>query len=994
MGVMLRQVSAVSVLLFLSANSYAQSANPFFVPPTYPGSGQTVTADFNGDGKPDLIFADGTVLLGKGDGTFTVGTPLGLAGLNSNTSIATADFNRDGKPDLLVASTSLNTFSVLLGNGDGTFQAPTNTPIPTPGVALLVGDLNGDGKPDVLTSSGLSYLGKGDGTFSTGIISGGLSTDALADFNGDGKLDLFTVGAGIQLGNGNGTFQALLPFPVGALTGFVVGDFDGDGKLDVAGFGGVPANEIQVLFGNGDGTFHAGPVQVVPSGTLSGDFGPAVDLNKDGKADLIVAYIQTLQVLTSNGDGTFAVGKVYNTADQYNQPGVAASTVVATDFNGDGKLDLAAFNTLLMGNGDGTLQGNEIIRGLSGTGELTGDFNRDGHPDLALVGGPGGTNFSESLNIWLNDGKANFTLAHTYQIPVPNQNSPVTLTGVADLNGDGNVDLVGYIDSKAAWSVVVLLGEGDGSFGPPIISSGAASGFFIQGFTLADLNGDGKPDLIVVIADMGVDGRFLVLLNNGDGTFAAPVEYFAGIPDSNVVAADFNKDGKLDAIVGTDGNGLAVLLGNGDGTFQPTTYVTNTACALACGSTTSLAAFDFSGDGNEDLVVTTRNGMQVLLGKGDGSFTALAPTSATIGLLQIADFNGDGKADLLGTLNSGVGAILLGNGDGTFGNLLPLILGGDGLIGDFNGDGKPDIIAGTGNVLLLNGTATDFQISASALSPTSVASGSSTSGTITLAAFGGFRGAIALSCTGLPAGANCSFAPATLPSGSGTSTLTITTTATTPANMYSLGVVGMSGGLTHQISIALTVAAADFSLAPGSTAMATVAPGQTATYMLSLASSGGFSPMVTLTCSGAPAGAACSISPATVSLNGTTAATATVTVTTKAASLVLLLRATERLRQIKLLLLFVYGLALLTIATLYRSRATSRVRWAPLLATTLLVCVGLTLTSCGGGGSGGGGGGGGGTGTPAGTYTIRVSASATAGSTTLTHSTKLTLIVQ
>jgi hypothetical protein len=995
MGALLRHVSAVAIPLLLSSSSYAQSANPFFVPPSYPGTGQAVTADFNGDGKPDLIFADGTVLLGKGDGTFTVGTPLGLAGLNSGTPIATADFNGDGKPDLMVASTSVNISSVLLGNGDGTFQAPINTAIPAPTGALLVGDLNGDGKPDVLTGSGLSYLGKGNGAFLAGVPSGAPRPgpfDRLADFDGDGKADLFTIGAGIQLGNGNGTFQALLPFPTGALTGFVVGDFDGDGKLDVAGFGGTLTNrELQVLFGKGDGTFRAGPVEVEPPGTLPLDYGPAVDLNKDGKADLTFGSSSAFEVLLSNGDGSFTVGQAYSTANQYNQFGVAASNIVAADFNGDGKLDVAAFNTLLLGNGDGSLQGDQIIPGLRGTSAVAGDFNRDGHPDLAFI--RAGTASNENLDIWLNDGKANFSLAHTYQIPVPNVNSPVTLTGVADLNGDGHLDLVGYIDSKSAWSVVALLGNGDGSFGPPIISSGAPSGFFIQGFTLADLTGDGKPDLIVVIANMLVDGRFSVLLNNGDGTFAAPVEYFAGIPDSNVVAADFNKDGKLDAIVGTDGNGIAVLLGNGDGTFQPTTYLTNATCALACGSTTSLAAFDFNGDGNEDLVVATNSATQVLLGKGDGSFTALAPTAATIGLLQIADFNGDGKADLLGQHTTGgaqLGAFLLGNGDGTFGSLLPLIPGGDGLIGDFNGDGKPDIIAG--NVLLLNTTATDFQVTASALSPASLAPGSSTSGTITLTPFGGFRGAVALSCVGLPPGANCSFEPATLLNGSGTSTLTITTTAETPATMYSMGVVGTSGGLKHQISIALTITAADFSLTPGSTSTATVAPGQTATYMLSLAASTGFSPMVTLTCSGTPTGPACGISPATVTLSGTTAATATVTVTTKAASLLLLPGANERLKRIKLMLLLVYLLALLALGRLYRSRAKQSVGLAPLLAVTLLLYVGFALTSCGGGSSGRGGVGG--TGTAAGTYVITVSATATTGSTALTHSTKLTLIVQ
>jgi hypothetical protein len=995
MGV-LRHVSAVLVLLFLSTDSSAESANPFPVPPSYPGAGHAVTADFNRDGKADLIFPDGTVLLGNGDGTFTKGTPLNIAGLGPTMPMVTADFNGDGKPDLAVASTTLNTFSVLLGNGDGTFQAPIDTAISRPFASLTVGDLNGDGKPDLMVTTGTpadlyTFLGDGTGHFPSNVLSGAVSDGQLADFNHDGKLDLFIIGQGIQLGNGDGTFRPLLPFPGGAV-GFAVGDFDGDGNLDIQAYGGTPPNStIQVLFGQGDGTFRPGPVQTLPAGTL-GDVNPTADLNGDGKTDLIVSNFIAVQVLISKGDGTFTVGRTYDATNQYNVFAPQYGSVIIADFNGDGKLDLAAFNTLLLGNGDGTSQGDQIITGLSGS-NVTGDFNEDGHPDLARVGGGSGGN--ENLDIWLNDGKANFTLAHTYQIPLALVNSFAVFTGVADLNGDGKPDLVGYIDSKNAWSVVALLGNGDGSFGPPIISSGAPSGFFIRGFTVTDLNGDGKPDLMVVIANMLVDGRFLVLLNNGDGTFAAPVEYFAGIPDSNVVAADFNKDGKLDAIVGTDGNGIAVLLGNGDGTFQPTTYITNATCALACGSTTSLAAFDFNGDGNVDLVVATNSAMQVLLGKGDGSFTALAATGAILGgPLQIADFNGDGKADLLGTQITGgasLGALLLGNGDGTFESLLPLIPGGDGLIGDFNGDSKPDIIAGNGNVLLLNRTPTDFQVSASALSPASIAAGNSTSGTIALAPFGGFRGAVTLSCTGLPAGANCSFAPTTLPNGSGTSTLTITTTATTSANMYSVGVVGTSGGLTHQILIALTVAAADFSLTPGSAVSATVAPGQTATYMLSLAASSGFSPTVTLTCSGAPTGAGCSISPATVTLSGTTAATATVTVTTKAASLVWLPGATERLRRIKLLLLFVYGLALLTIASLYRSRANQRIRWTPMLATTLLLCVGSTLTSCGGSS---GGGGSSVTGTAGGTYTITVSAIATAGSTTLTHSTKLTLIVQ
>jgi FG-GAP-like repeat len=1003
----LRYVSAISVLLFLSTNASPQGANPFFVPPTYPGTGVMVTADFNGDGKPDLIFADGTVLLGKGDGTFTVGTPLGLAGLSSTALIATADFNGDGKPDVVVSVNSINTFVVFLGKGDGTFQAPIVTAVASPLISLTVGDLNGDGKPDVLaepTPANLpfTYLGKGDGTFSAGVPSGGISYGTLADFNGDGKLDLLPVlGTGIQLGNGDGTFGPLMTFPAGSLTGFVIGDFDGDGKLDVAGMGN-PA-QIQVLFGNGDGTFHAGPVQVLPSGTLSGDYFPGGDLNGAGKTDLVITNGAAVQVLTSNGDGTFIGTSIWNVANQYNVSVNESFTVVVADFNGDGKLDVAASNTLLLGNGNGTLQGNPVLLGLGGQG-VTGDFNKDSHPDLALVTS-GGAGPPANLQIFLNDGKGNFTLANTYQIPTGTFIG-FALAAAVDVNGDGNIDLVGYtFSNKTSGNVVVLLGNGDGSFGAPTYFPGVAEEI-VRGFALADLNGDGKPDIMIVTANLpSSNNTFSVLLNNGDGTFGPAVNYFAADVDGNVVAADFNKDGKIDAAVGTDTHGIALLLGKGDGTFQAATYITN---SVFTNFVPQLAVADFNGDGNVDLIASgpillpssaAQQGYQVLLGKGDATFTALpAVTNAFVDAVQVADFNGDGKLDLLGQSGS-VPALVLGIGDGTFGS--PLLLEPPGgtapLVADFNGDGQPDIAIPTsaGLVLLLNTTVSGFQISASALSPAAIASGSSTTSTITLSPQGGFSGAVALTCSGLPAGASCGFAPASVANASGTSALTITTAAATPAGTYTVNVVGTSGSVTQQVSLTVTVTAPvapDFSMTAGSGGTATVAPGQTATYALSLASSGGFGGSVTLTCSGAPAMAACSISPATVTLSGTTATTATVTVTTTAASQVLPggMDAFRRMGRPPVVLA-AWLVTLLALFSLYRARGNQRIRWAPAVMA-LLAFAGLGLASCGGGNSSGGGGGG--TGTEAGTYTLTVSASATAGSTTLSHSAKLTLVVQ
>jgi hypothetical protein len=788
--------------VLVSATALAQTS-PFFVPPVFPGAGATVSADFNRDGKPDLISTDGTVLLGNGDGTFTVGKPLGLTGQNTNL-IATGDFNGDGKPDLVLASLASNTFYVLLGNGDGTFGAPIITTIASPLSFLAAADLNGDGKADVLVvpsiSGGLfTYLGKGDGTFSTGVAAGATTGGKLGDFNGDGKLDL-AVATGIQLGNGNGTFQAVIPFPSGSLGPTVIGDFNGDGKLDFAGgTSGTGSNpdQLQILFGNGDGTFQLGPVQSLPSGTLAGSLAVAADLNNDGKAELIGENFPYIQTFKNNGDGTFTAELIYNLFTQYSPP--AVPYILVGDFNHDGNLDVATDNVVLLGNGDATLRGDQAILNIGGA-IVAGDFNNDGHQDIAasqqFVTG------QAIVHIFLNDGKGNLSLANTYSFVAGNDFSGPALVAAADVNGDGNVDLILTFNSPNSWSVYVMLGNGDGSFQPSSTYPGVGPGE-INGFAIADLSGNHKPDILVVAGSfLNAQGYLWVMPNNGDGTFAAPVQYYVGSGTGNLAVGDFNDDGKLDVAV-ADGEGapstpigIAILLGNGDGTFQPATFNTplgSTAAANA--GVFNVFAADVNGDGNVDLLATTLNAqsstqLQVLLGNGDGTFTPSTTISNTGGVLQAMDFNGDGKIDLLVASDSGILSLLLGNGDGTFGNPIPLLPGpGSIVVADFNGDNRPDIAvtvpgissnSQSGLIWLFNTagpTVPDFVITSSPLKPATLAPGSSASSTITLTSVGGFSASVALSCAGLPSGATCSFAPASLPGGSGTSTLTIATTA-------------------------------------------------------------------------------------------------------------------------------------------------------------------------------------------------------------------------
>lgn len=758
---------------------------------TYP----VATGDFNGDKLPDVV----TLIQNSGSSTGTylvvlldvAGQPFSAPILTSvsfgaKDFIIVADVNKDGKDDVILVHP--NSMDVLISMGDGTFAAPQTmtTGISSP-VAAAFWDVNHDQILDVVVVDGQSdqaayLLGNGQGGFGPPQMTSfpaQVSVGVLADVDSDGNLDLVTNNM-LYPGDGNGGFLAGVPFQsndgqnAGAVfsDSIAVGDINGDGLLDVVTANGY-WNTISVFRNQGG----RGLVQDGAS-LWSGNEPIAValaDVNWDGKADLIVtnAAESDLSVFLGKGDGTF-----HAPTAGYAIGGSPSTKAVLADFNGDGALDVVLSDNLssvvlALGSGDGTFQAAPVTNivvppGSSSSGGAisiaSADFNGNGKADFVV--GQSSTSPGLGLVVFLTQSDGSLAKGVAYA-----QHDALSYVAVGDLDRDGKADIVA--SNWATGAVEVLRGNGNGTFQSP--TSIPLPGI-TNGLVVADLNGDGWPD----VALAGKDPVVYILLNDGKGSLALAGTYPISGAGYELVAADVNNDGKLDLCIAmTSTSRVAILLGNGNGTFSAAPDYDTTLP-----SPYGIVAGDVNKDGFLDLVITSpsASSVAVALGNGDGSFNAprIHPASSLPsqlnplpGEVALSDVNDDGKLDIV-YANSGYGSVgvLLGDGAGNFYGPYEFPAGGGSLavaIADLNKDGWPDVVTAdvhfSGVSVLYNTSASqpapDFTVAANPQAVNVTPGGTATTA-ISVLSSNGFIGSVQLACQNLPKTLSCAFTPSVL----------------------------------------------------------------------------------------------------------------------------------------------------------------------------------------------------------------------------------------
>jgi hypothetical protein len=694
---------------------------------------------------------------------------------NAPLSVRTADFNGDGKLDIVTANRGSNNISVLLSRETRGYELHRDLPAGTAPTSLVVANVIGSPLLDIIcvnTDSGdLSiFEGLPDGAFNAAVRLGLLATAApldaaVADFDGDGDNDIVTADSGTNsvslLTNNGGSFDPIPAiFPVGASPRAVLAvDLNKDGKPDLVAVN-RNSNNVSILLNDGAGSLL--PAVHVPVGNNPRQ-AEAIDVDKDNDLDLVVTSPtgKTVDVLLNDGAGGFAQGVSIPTDG-------LPSRCDSADFNGDGIIDLAVVmfseaegnpalgvTDIFYGNGTGSFS---TVRrfGLGGAAQdlVVADVTGDSRPDIVaadaggnavavLAGRPGGA-FATDERIPVgrqpreviaadldNDSDLDLVvIAQTDKTITTFKNNGgvfstgniITLTGtprglaVGHVNGDGFLD-VAVSEITGSEGVRIFFGKGDGT----LLNAGGnvpLPGRDPRAVVIGDVNKDGKAD--IVTADSRQD-EISVALGDGAGVFSTPAHFKCGNFPLHLHLHDVNSDGNPDLLfisrndpdLITDQAEPRVvrMLGRGDGTFEESGLL-----RVATGADPrDMAMGDISGDGKPDAVVASAI--------ANAAFTHIVPASGAVQVgvsrrggtgpraIVLPDIGGDNKRDIVTINGDDTFTVISNMGSGAWLQTGTYPAGDnaiEGATGDFNKDGRPDLVLvnqGTGDLSIVFGSA-------------------------------------------------------------------------------------------------------------------------------------------------------------------------------------------------------------------------------------------------------------------------------------------------